>query len=287
MILIDAYNVLHVTGVLPPDLAGLDVPELAELMTHSRFGQNECLLICDGVSPTNKGNFLASSEPTGHPGVRTVYAGAGRDADSLIESLIARSSAPRSIVVVSSDGRLKRAARKRRCTWISSERFLADLSARAIAAARRPGGERRHGADKGPMASQTPLGASAVRGWLAHFGIDPGIAGPSAEALSDAAGLPESLLAKLRALGPKVGGADQSRAHGHERRVKAARRREDSAARGGQPLGPRPDVEKEKADPFVDPIAIEAIERWAAELSASDTDLRTWLRDTGRDRTGR
>ena len=36
-LLIDAYNVLHVVGVLPPDLAGIDLEELAILIAKSRF----------------------------------------------------------------------------------------------------------------------------------------------------------------------------------------------------------------------------------------------------------
>ena len=44
-LLVDAYNVLHVVGVLPPDLAGIDLEELAILITNSRFRGEEAVLV--------------------------------------------------------------------------------------------------------------------------------------------------------------------------------------------------------------------------------------------------
>ena len=52
--LVDAYNVLHVVGVLPPELAGIDLEELAALLEGSRFGREEVLLICDGIPKPNQ-----------------------------------------------------------------------------------------------------------------------------------------------------------------------------------------------------------------------------------------
>lgn len=60
-------------------------------------------------------------------GMRVIFAVDADDADAAIERLIARHSAPRQIVVVSSDRRLQKAARRRRGRFLSSEEFLRQL----------------------------------------------------------------------------------------------------------------------------------------------------------------
>lgn len=52
---------------------------------------------------------------------------AGRDADSLIEEMIAGHSAPKQILLVSSDHRLQKAANRRRGQCVDSEEFIAEL----------------------------------------------------------------------------------------------------------------------------------------------------------------
>lgn len=53
-------------------------------------------------------------------GLTVIYAAGYEDADSLIEELIRRHSAPRRLTVVSSDRRLRRAARRRKATSVGS-----------------------------------------------------------------------------------------------------------------------------------------------------------------------
>lgn len=117
--LVDAYNVLHVVGVLPPELAGIDLEELAALLEGSRFNREEVLLICDGVPKPNH------VEDGGRVHVR--FAGAGTTADELIIRLVRRSSAPRRLTVVTSDREIAQHARRRRAKVLSSESFLASL----------------------------------------------------------------------------------------------------------------------------------------------------------------
>jgi hypothetical protein len=117
--LLDTYNILHVVGVLPPEIAGLDASGLAELLQKSRWRNVACWLICDG---TPKG----PSEPrTGN--VRIHFAGPGVTADEAIAAHIAESSAPRRITVVSNDREVQREARRRRCKVMSAEAFLSQL----------------------------------------------------------------------------------------------------------------------------------------------------------------
>lgn len=98
-------------------------------------------------------------------GVEVSYSG-DREADAVIEERIARSSAPRRLTVVSTDWRVRKAARKRRCTSVTSEEFvrrvLTELS-REQRPARREPPEKFHG----------PSPEDARR-WQEEFGIGPG-----------------------------------------------------------------------------------------------------------------
>jgi len=53
-----------------------------------------------------------------------MWSGPGREADDVIEDLIGKASDPRRLLVVSSDRRLRKAAKRRRCKWLDSESFL-------------------------------------------------------------------------------------------------------------------------------------------------------------------
>ena len=104
-LIVDTYNVLHVVGVLPPDLAGIDTQGLIDLIGRSRYRGERAFLICDG-RPRERA-------PRGRFGPLSVrYAGGGSTADELIEALIQTSSSPRRLTVVSSDRQIVRAARR-------------------------------------------------------------------------------------------------------------------------------------------------------------------------------
>ncbi len=157
MLLVDAYNALHVTGVLPPHLAGLDGPGLAELIARSRWGSG-VVLVCDGVKPRGW--------PRAVEGVELRFAGPGRDADTLLERMIGDSPDPRRLTVVSSDHRVRRAGKRAGCKVLTSEGFLTQLAAR-IDSPRVPAGSPASGKP------EVPLDAFALRRWLDEFGITP------------------------------------------------------------------------------------------------------------------
>ena len=119
-LLLDTYNILHVVGILPPELAGLDAPGLAQLLhEQSRWRHEECRLICDG---TPKGPMAQS---TGS--VRIEFAGPGVTADEVIARHVEASSSPRRITVVSNDREVQREARRRRWKVMDAESFLSQL----------------------------------------------------------------------------------------------------------------------------------------------------------------
>jgi len=174
MLLIDTSNVLHVTGVLPSHLVGLDVPGLARLISTSRYGKRRAVLVSDGVGPRassgpgvggggDESLAPVNTAPSGREiaGLDLVYAGADREADDVIELLIARDSAPRRLAVVSTDRRLIRAARRRRAQSITSEVFLGHL----VDDSEKPKAKPLPG-----FAAQVPLNEYAVGYWMALFG---------------------------------------------------------------------------------------------------------------------
>jgi len=153
LVLVDACNVLHVEGALPGDLAGVDLGDLADLVARSRYRHDEVVLVMDG--PT-----AGLPLPPSASRIRAIASGRGRTADEVIVDRLERSSAPRSVVVVTSDNAIRRRARRRRCRLVHSETFLAQLGRDA------GGGDRRRSSHVA-----TPPSAS-TRAWLREFGLD-------------------------------------------------------------------------------------------------------------------
>ena len=69
----DAYNVLHVTGILPPEIAGPDLPALARLVARSRYTDRACWLVCDGAPPGARSDGTRSNVPLAMLASSAVY----------------------------------------------------------------------------------------------------------------------------------------------------------------------------------------------------------------------
>lgn len=156
MLLVDAYNVLMVEGVLPPHLAGLDLTGLAALLAISRYSRRQAVLVCDG----------RDKSPRGQVGARTAirYSGPDRTADDVILGILASHSAPRTVILVTSDRALAADARRRRAQTIRSEEFLAELARDEAAGGRTSRGR--------PMPA-LPLDRGLVERWMREFGYEP------------------------------------------------------------------------------------------------------------------
>ncbi|MFA7236357.1 MAG: NYN domain-containing protein [Phycisphaeraceae bacterium] len=115
-LIIDAYNVLHCTHVLP-DWCAIHCPaHLCLALESSRFAHQRCVVVCDGAPKP------LDIEYTGPVELR--YSGHASDADTVIEQLIDADHSPRRLIVVSNDRRLMTAARRRRARSMTSEAFL-------------------------------------------------------------------------------------------------------------------------------------------------------------------
>lgn len=234
-LVIDAYNLLH--AALGPAGRGRDlgVEGVGRLVAEGRYAGQAVTMVCDGTPPT--GGRVR------HPGVRVVFAGAGRDADGVIEQIIARDTAPARLVVVSSDRRVQAAAKRRRCPSISSEAFLAQLLTDAAAARARP-------SEPPSPRERVPLGNAEVSHWLAAFG----------EHAAWARGIPSSpdrappRIEPERAVAPGAPSASLDPA-----------------------TADRADARDEMQD---DPLLAEALEHFRG-LSWDDLDMARWLGEHG------
>ncbi len=146
-IILDAYNVLHCTHILPSKHAMMNVTQLCRLLADSHWQTGRIVVVCDGTR-----NALDEDVPGN---VELIYAGGGRDADSVIERLIADDNAPRDLTVVSNDRRVQSAARRRKAKVLASEDFLRDLVRR-----------------KPPRPKGKPQTEADADKWVKEFGLD-------------------------------------------------------------------------------------------------------------------
>lgn len=164
-LLIDGYNLLNASGIFgAPTRRGRGGLERARNAMLNLLAES---LPAEEVKRTTV-VFDASEAPYGlsrtveHKGLTVHFASRDSDADSLIEELIKQDSAPRRLLVVSSDHRLQKAAHRRRASSIDSEPWLAQLLR-----------QRQARLEQGPADSnkpEGPLSPGEVEFWLKQFG---------------------------------------------------------------------------------------------------------------------
>jgi predicted RNA-binding protein with PIN domain len=165
-ILIDGYNLLHVTGIFGRGRG----PGTLERSRRALLN-----FLAESIEPADLRRttvvFDAADPPFGlprtvnHNGITVVFASSHASADEMIEELIAANSAPKRLVVVSSDHRLHRAARRRRSTAIDSDIWYGQLVE-----------QRRDRQMNSPPVMLEPdelLSEGQVEYWLAHFDARP------------------------------------------------------------------------------------------------------------------
>lgn len=166
-IVIDGYNLLHASGIL----GGGRGPGSLE---RSRAALLNFLV--ESLEPEELARttvvFDAQQGPSGlprtiqHRGLTVRFAERGSDADALIEQLIAADASPRKLVVVSSDHRLHRAARRRKATAVDSDRWHAEIVRRRAERGRRADAD-------APQKPGEPQTEGEVTFWLRQFGVEP------------------------------------------------------------------------------------------------------------------
>ncbi len=275
MLIVDAYNVLHADGVLPPHLEGGGVPGLIRLLAASRYARRRITLVCDGGASGSRSGVRID-------GVYVLYSGHEAEADDLIETLIEKYHRGNPLDVVSTDRRLRKAARRVGAGSIRSEDFLARLAEDEARPKLLSGNALR---------KQVPLDAYSVRAWCREFGV------PEAE--------PETTETPVAPADSPTRAAPPAKPV----RTKPPRRRAGPAASLGHSLGitlPDPPAARPVAEPVpvpdpipesppksapasaepapasldeIDPLVLRALEEWRGRLDLDDLDMRRWMPD--------
>ncbi len=129
--LIDGYNLAHASGILARNIG----PGTLQRARDALIGFLRAALSDSERSATTV-VFDAKAAPPDLPseqvcdGLRVVYAVGYETADALLEVLIRADSAPRRLIVVSSDHQVQRAAKRRRATAVDSEPWFTELQRR-------------------------------------------------------------------------------------------------------------------------------------------------------------
>ncbi len=128
VVLIDGYNLLHAAGLAkkkygPGELERRRARLLARLkeLVDPAMLPRTTVVFDARINPPP-----VRPEPPAGP-MTVLFAPADREADDVVEELLAKHSSPRQVLVVSSDHRLHKAARRRGATPIDSDAFLDQL----------------------------------------------------------------------------------------------------------------------------------------------------------------
>jgi predicted RNA-binding protein with PIN domain len=156
-LIVDAYNVLHCSHVLPERYALVSARGLCWMLDRSAY-RGRIAVVCDGAPKPTENTELDIGR------VELIYSGPNTDADTVIERLIEADTGPRDLLVVSNDHRIQRAARRRRAHVLGSEQFLRRLG-RTM--------QRLDRTDT-PPGPEKPAGTADPEAWMRLFGFHDG-----------------------------------------------------------------------------------------------------------------
>ncbi|MHC4618462.1 MAG: NYN domain-containing protein [Planctomycetota bacterium] len=156
-VIIDGHNLLHSIQKAGEDFESINDVRLCHIIGRYLKGVGEKgEIVFDGTGPPDKARFDNISC------LEVVFAGPTSDADKVIEDKIKADTAPKRLTVVSSDRRLRAAARARKATAVKSEVFWENLRKEL---SRKP-------TPKEPPAKRWGLSEVETEQWLRFFGID-------------------------------------------------------------------------------------------------------------------
>jgi predicted RNA-binding protein with PIN domain len=170
-LLIDGYNLLNATGIFAQAGPGTELHRTRVALLNflsASIDQRErkaTTIVFDAA-----GAPPGLPRTTKHDGITVHFAQRHSDADEMIEELLEECRAPRSLVVVSSDHRVQRAARHVGASFLDSEEWYSQQ----LAICR----ERRALADDAAAKPTGNLTADELNYWLREFS---GSGGPKAE----------------------------------------------------------------------------------------------------------
>lgn len=157
MFIIDGNNLLHTIFKLEEDSKALNDVGLCRILSmYFKLTAEKGEIVFDGTGPQDKSRF----DNIGN--LEVSFAGLGTDTDTIVEDKISASTAPKGLTIVSSDRRLRAAARLRKATSMKSDVFWNEIQKQL--SRKRPikePKEKRHGLNQGETEQ-----------WLEFFGFD-------------------------------------------------------------------------------------------------------------------
>jgi len=157
MFFIDGHNLLHSILKADGDSGAISDVQLCHIIgSYLKLTGQSGEIIFDGIGPPDKSGFDDISN------LEVFFAGIGTDTDTVIEDKIIANSAPRRLRIVSSDRRLRKAARARKATSIKSEAFWNNIQKQLS----------RKKTVKEPSAKRRGLTDSETKQWLDIFGLE-------------------------------------------------------------------------------------------------------------------
>ena len=156
MFIIDGHNLLHAIFKSEEDSGVISDVGLCRILgRYFTLTGEKGEIIFDGTGPPDKGGFDNISN------LEVFFAGLGTDADTVIEDKISASTAPKRLTIVSSDRRLRSAARTRKATSMKSDVFWNDVQKQL--SRKRPAKE--------PTEKRQGLSEGETEQWLEFFGF--------------------------------------------------------------------------------------------------------------------
>jgi len=157
MFIIDGHNLLHSIQKVDESSESISDVQLCRIIgRYLKLISQSGEIIFDGTGPRDKSGFDDISN------LEVFFAGLGTDTDTVIEDKIRASTAPKRLTIVSSDRRLRKAARTRKATSLKSEVFWNNIHKQLTR--KRP--------EKEPPAKRQGLTDGETEQWLEFFGLE-------------------------------------------------------------------------------------------------------------------
>ena len=117
-VIIDGYNLLYAIAAVGEEYQSFSEEDLCRSISEYLVKvRDRGAVVFDGTGPPDKDGL------GGLKNMEVYFSGPHTDADTIIEEKILDNTAPKSLIVISSDRRLKDAARKRKAVSIPSDVF--------------------------------------------------------------------------------------------------------------------------------------------------------------------
>ncbi len=156
-LIIDGNNLLHSIQKSGEDFGSLTAGRLCRIISrYLRLTGEKGEIVFDGAGPPDKSEFDNISD------LEVFFSGRATDADTVIEHKIRISTAPKRLTVVSSDRRLRSAARTRKAAAVKADAFWNDVEKQLS----------RKKKAKEPPEKRRGLTDGETQKWLEFFGIE-------------------------------------------------------------------------------------------------------------------